>query len=171
MDNMPSTVMPGRDIRLQAREGLQALTILEEEAPVIVRRRGCTLRVRISSDGEQDIAYNSDYGVPSSPGTGHVVSPLVTRSSSTSSTKDDLAPPNVLQKNLRLLRTLSEDMRGHRRRDSLPTSCLSSMAPHLTASQLILPAPSSAPHMDASTMIKMRKSGMGNSAPNLSESM
>lgn len=38
------------------RSSMTESTILEEEVPVIVRRRGCTLRVRITSITDEDIA-------------------------------------------------------------------------------------------------------------------
>ena len=41
---------------IERQDSLRAITVHEEDVPVIVRRRGCTLRVRITSfheDGEE----------------------------------------------------------------------------------------------------------------------
>lgn len=42
-------------IEINRRSGMAESTILEEDLPVIVRRRGCTLRVRITSITDADV--------------------------------------------------------------------------------------------------------------------
>ncbi len=48
---------PGATGHIERQDSLRAVTVHEEDVPVIVRRRGCTLRVRITSfheDGEEE---------------------------------------------------------------------------------------------------------------------
>ncbi|XP_023931930.1 microtubule-associated serine/threonine-protein kinase 3-like isoform X3 [Lingula anatina] len=136
--------------------------IYEEDAPVIVRRRGTTLRVRITPPNSANcLDTKSDYG-PRSP------SP----SNSPRKPLDDLSA-SIIPRRL-LQRTLSEDVR-QKRRGSMP---LSPTVRHLGLSSSQLSQSSCLPGLglshsaerETSNLLRMRQSTLGHSAPNLSSS-
>ena len=53
LPNLPQAEVNKKDVHLRA--SMTESTILEEDVPVIVRRRGCTLRVRITSITDEDL--------------------------------------------------------------------------------------------------------------------
>ncbi|KAI0232385.1 hypothetical protein LSAT2_017282 [Lamellibrachia satsuma] len=137
---------------------VQHSTIYEEDTPVIVRRRGCTLRVRLGSMPNEHVISSpikipSDYGATAA--TPASSAPPFLRHKA----KDDMSMG--LCKSLRLLhRTFSDEVK-HRRRDSMPASLLS-------CSQLALHTG----HSDqGSNLMRMRGCFLGQSAPSLSASM
>ncbi|KAK2154534.1 hypothetical protein LSH36_266g03000 [Paralvinella palmiformis] len=161
---------------MDGRPVLKQSTIYEEDVPVIVRRRGCMLRVQVTSivedtDGEWQnsscLHQNSDCGQPGSPGP----PPMSSSPAPSRKLREDLSCMG-LSRSLRLLhRTLSEDVR-HRRRDSMPSTPVDQLS-QLSTSHIGL----STSHLSMShghgesNLLKMKSSGLGHSAPNLSASM
>ncbi|KAK7099860.1 hypothetical protein V1264_022907 [Littorina saxatilis] len=113
----------GRSKALQPQHGLERneSMVYEEEVPVIVRRRGCMLRVRITSFADDDFDAGKPLSAipaelagsigPTSP----LPSPLLRKC------RDDL-PFSMPCSLRRLHRTLSEDTKQQRRRESMPST-------------------------------------------------
>ncbi|CAE1285272.1 MAST [Acanthosepion pharaonis] len=140
------------------------VTIYEEDLPVITRRRGCTLRVQITSVLDSDFQLGllpSDYGTPSS------LSPLPSPSTLHRKSRDDL-PMALHYSYRRLQRTLSEETR-QKTRDGTPLTptCSSGSHPCLPGSHLT----SVTSNTETTNLLRMHNSVLGQSAPSLSASM
>ncbi|CAC5398828.1 MAST [Mytilus coruscus] len=140
---------------------------LSEDVPVIVRRRGCTLRVRIASitEGDLERLRESDGGAPHSPG------PPLSPSASYRRSQEDIpfCNPGGIR---RLQRTLSEDVRQRRRESlTLPSSPIS-VPNNLVSAGSSSSTSSTIGHnlnalLEPTNLMKMKNTVLGQSAPSL----
>ncbi|XP_035827473.1 microtubule-associated serine/threonine-protein kinase 3 [Aplysia californica] len=140
--------------------------VYEEDVPVIVRRRGCMLRVRITSfvdadssegEGAPDIItpVPSDFHSPAT--TSPLPSPLLRKC------REELpfgGAPGGLR---RLQRTLSEDTK-QRRRESMPSTPTATAPPPPLAHTI-------GALIEPTNLLRMKNTALGQSAPSLTNSL
>ncbi|KAL3869847.1 hypothetical protein ACJMK2_042478 [Sinanodonta woodiana] len=132
------------------------MTIYEEEVPVILRRRGCRLRLQITSITDEDLQEYEKVCSGSTASPTPLSPSLLNRSS-----HDDL--PSCIHGGIRRLqRTLSEDCK--RRRDSMPTTPTAGVPPALSTSPL---GHNVNALLEPTNLLKIKNSILGQSAPSL----
>ncbi|GFN87081.1 microtubule-associated serine/threonine-protein kinase 2 [Plakobranchus ocellatus] len=185
----PQISTPGHHPPLQRNESM----IYEEDVPVIVRRRGCLLRVRITSfidpDSPSETAVEESKSVPqtdynneaesedqdpSTPSSG-LVTPVPSDFHSPGPTSplqspmlrkcrgDDLSFGGAPGGLRRLQRTLSEDTK-QRRRESMPSTPTAPQPPPVLAHNV-------SALIEPTNLLRMKSTLLGQSAPSLTNNL